>query len=136
MRCCPQSRKSFVHRATHLRSSPCGQNVLEQGQACGLYRIERFMREQALNARPRRGQPKDRNVRRVVANNVLAHQGLLNAGEQTSCLVVDTLVVVVWWRGMTVALLHHSDKGCPVHQRALPEASKRAGHHLQREQYR
>lgn len=46
--------------------------MLEQGQACGLRRIERLMREKALQAKPqRRGPSKDRGVRNAVTNNVL-----------------------------------------------------------------
>lgn len=50
-------------------------DVLEQGLSCGLHRIERLMREQALRARPRRrGLPKDRGARSAVAENVLDRQ--------------------------------------------------------------
>ena len=50
-------------------------DVLEQGQACELHRIERLMREQALRARPRRrGLPKDRGTRSAVTDNVLDRQ--------------------------------------------------------------
>lgn len=41
----------------------------------------------------------------------------------TSQLVVDALMMAVWRRAKPVALLHHSDQGRPVHQRALPEAA-------------
>jgi putative transposase len=47
-------------------------DVLEEGLACGLHRIERLMRINALRARPkRRGKPKDDGKRSVIADNIL-----------------------------------------------------------------
>jgi putative transposase len=47
-------------------------DVLEDGLACGLHRIERLMRQNALRARPkRRGKPKDDGERSVIADNIL-----------------------------------------------------------------
>ena len=47
-------------------------DVLTEGFSCGLHRIERLMRVQALRARPRRRQlPKDTGTRSIVAPNVL-----------------------------------------------------------------
>ncbi len=47
-------------------------DVLEEGLACGLRRIERLMRINALRARPRRrGKPKDDGERSVIADNIL-----------------------------------------------------------------
>ena len=47
-------------------------DVLEEGLACGLHRIERLMRLNALRARPRRrGKPKDDGERSVIADNIL-----------------------------------------------------------------
>ena len=47
-------------------------DVLAEGLSCGLHRVERLMRENGLRARPRRrGLPKDRGERAVVANNLL-----------------------------------------------------------------
>ncbi|MEZ5887879.1 MAG: IS3 family transposase [Paracoccaceae bacterium] len=47
-------------------------DVLEEGLACGLHRIERLMRVNALRARPkRRGKPKDDGERSVIADNIL-----------------------------------------------------------------
>lgn len=44
-------------------------DVLEEGPACGLHRIERLMRLNALRARPRRrGKPKDDGERSVIAD--------------------------------------------------------------------
>ncbi len=48
------------------------QDVLEEGLACGLHRIERLMRVNALRARPRRrGKPKDDGERSIIADNIL-----------------------------------------------------------------
>ena len=47
-------------------------DVLGEGLACGLHRIERLMRGNALRARPkRRGKPKDDGERSVIADNIL-----------------------------------------------------------------
>ena len=50
-------------------------DVLADGISCGLHRIERLMRQQALRARPRRrGLPKDTGERSVIAANILDRQ--------------------------------------------------------------
>jgi putative transposase len=47
-------------------------DVLAEGLACGLHRVERLMRANALRARPRRrGLPKDRGERAAISNNLL-----------------------------------------------------------------
>ena len=47
-------------------------DVLEDGLACGLHRIERLMRQNAMRARPkRRRTPKDDGERSVIADNIL-----------------------------------------------------------------
>lgn len=47
-------------------------DVLEEGFICGLHRIERLMRQNALKARPkRRGKPGDDGERSVIADNIL-----------------------------------------------------------------
>jgi len=47
-------------------------DVLEDGLACGLHRIERLMRQNAMRARPkRRGKPKDDGERSIIADNIL-----------------------------------------------------------------
>lgn len=58
-------------------------DVLELGHACGLHRIERLMRNQALRARPRRrAPPADRGVRSVIADNLLDRQFEASAPNQ------------------------------------------------------
>lgn len=50
-------------------------DLLAEGIACGLHRVERLMQAQGLRARPRRrGLPKDRGERSVIAGNVLDRQ--------------------------------------------------------------
>ncbi len=65
-------RFSFVAEHRHIWpvSSMC--DVLEEGLACGLHRIERLMRINAFRARPRRrGKPKDDGERSAIADNIL-----------------------------------------------------------------
>ena len=46
--------------------------MLEDGLSCGLYRIERLMRQNAMRARPkRREKPKDDGERSVIADHIL-----------------------------------------------------------------
>lgn len=50
-------------------------DVLAEGLSCGLHRIERLMRQNALKARPRRhALPKDAAERSVIGPNVLDRQ--------------------------------------------------------------
>lgn len=67
--------QSFVRSDRTYGARRVWHDVLVRGQACGLHRIDRLMREQALRARPRRrGLPKDRGERSPVADNVLDRQ--------------------------------------------------------------
>ena len=43
----------------------------------------------------------------------------------TAQLVTDALVMAIWRRGKPDALVHHSDRGSPVQQRAVPAADGR-----------
>jgi putative transposase len=125
-------------------------DLLADGFSCGLHRIERLMRLQALKARPRRrGLPKDSGERSVIASNVLDRQfkadrpnqkwvadftyiwsaegwlyvavvidlfsrkavGWSMSDTMTAQLVTDALVMAIWRRGKSDALLHHSDQG-------------------------
>ena len=62
---------------------PVWHDVLADGISCGLHRIERLMRQQALRARPRRlGLPKDTGERLVIAANVLDRQFAAEAPNQ------------------------------------------------------
>ena len=63
-----QVRLSFVDSDRTYGARRVWRDVLEAGHACGLHRIERLMRLQALRARPRRrGMPVDRGERSTAA---------------------------------------------------------------------
>ena len=70
-------RASFIGSARTYGARRVWQDVLSEGIDCGLHRIERLMRAQALRARPRRrGLPKDDGLRQTsaVAPNLLDRQ--------------------------------------------------------------
>jgi putative transposase len=70
-----QVHHSFVGSDRTYGARRVWHDVLAVGYRCGLHRIERLMRLQALRARPRRrGLPADRGERSVLANNVLDRQ--------------------------------------------------------------
>jgi putative transposase len=70
-----KARASFIASARTYGARRVWRDVLAQGVSCGLHRIERLMRENALRARPRRrGLPKDQGERLVTAANVLDRQ--------------------------------------------------------------
>ena len=58
-------------------------DLLAEGLACGLHRIERLMRVQGLKARSRRrGLPKDGGLRSIIAGNLLDRQFTAEAPNQ------------------------------------------------------
>ena len=64
--------KSFKDSDRTYGARRVWRDVLEEGLACGLHRIEQLMRINALRARPRRrGKPKDDGERSVIADNIL-----------------------------------------------------------------
>lgn len=68
-------RQSFVGSDRTYGARRVWRDVLASGHDCGLHRIERLMRLQALRARPkRRGLPRDLGERSVIADNVLDRQ--------------------------------------------------------------
>lgn len=70
-------RASFIASARTYGARRVWRDVLTEGASCGLHRIERLMRAQALRARPRRRTlPKDEGERvaTAVAPNVLDRQ--------------------------------------------------------------
>jgi len=77
-------RASFLASDRTYGARRVWHDMLEEGVACGLHRIERLMRFQALRARPRRA---------------------------SAQLVTDALVMAIWRRGKPDALLHRSDRG-------------------------
>jgi putative transposase len=77
-------RASFVDSARTYGARRVWRDVLAEGASCGLHRIERLMRANALRARPRRrGPPKDDDQRSpTVAPNVLDRQFTAQAPNQ------------------------------------------------------
>jgi putative transposase len=70
-----QVHHSFIASDRTYGARRVWHDVLALGYTCGLHRIERLMRAQALRARPRRrGLPADRGERSAVAHNVLDRQ--------------------------------------------------------------
>ncbi|MDO9019375.1 MAG: IS3 family transposase [Myxococcales bacterium] len=68
-------RQSFIGSDRTYGARRVWHDVLALGQSCGLHRVERLMRLQALRARPRRrGLPKDAGERSAIASNVLDRQ--------------------------------------------------------------
>ncbi|NNM74237.1 IS3 family transposase [Enterovirga aerilata] len=69
-------RTSFVGSDRTYGARRVWHDVLAEGVMCGLHRIERIMRENAMRARPRRrrGLPKDEGVRAAAAANLLERQ--------------------------------------------------------------
>lgn len=68
-------RQSFIASDRTYGARRVWHDVLTEGLSCGLHRIERLMRQQALKARPRRrGLPKDRGERNAIAGNLLDRQ--------------------------------------------------------------
>ena len=102
--------QSFVASDRTYGARRVWHDVLELGYRCGLHRVERLMRAQALKARPRRrGLPADRGQRSAIADNVLDRQFHADAPNQK--WVADALMMAVWRRGKPEELLHHSDQG-------------------------
>jgi putative transposase len=61
-------RESFVASDRTYGARRVWRDVLAEGVSCGLHKVERLMRAQALRARPRRrGQPKDEGERLMAA---------------------------------------------------------------------
>ena len=68
-------RTSFVGSDRTYGARRVWHDVLAEGLTCGLHRIERIMRANAMRARPRRrGLPKDEGVRAAAAANLLERQ--------------------------------------------------------------
>ena len=76
-------RASFIASYRTYGARRVWHDVLAEGQPCGLHRIERLMRQQALKARPRRrGLPRDDGQRSVIVENVLDRQFSAEAPNQ------------------------------------------------------
>jgi len=83
-----QVRASFMRSDRTYGARRVWHDMLAEGFACGLHRIERLMGLQALRARPRRRQlPKDVGTRSIIAPNVLDRA--FNADEPNQKWVAD-----------------------------------------------
>jgi putative transposase len=68
-------RDSFVQSDRTYGARRVWRDVLAEGFSCGLHRIERLMRQNALRARPRRRRlPMDAGVKSAIAPNILDRQ--------------------------------------------------------------
>lgn len=68
-------RASFISSYRTYGARRVWHDLLAEGLSCGLHRVERLMRQQALKARPRRrGLPLDDGEQSVIAGNVLDRQ--------------------------------------------------------------
>ena len=145
-------RSSFLGSDRTYGARRVWHDVLAEGFSCGLQRIERLMRKNAMKARPRRRRlPVDTGERIIstIAPNVLDRQfhalspnrkwiadftyiwtaegwlhvaavidlfsrrvvGWSMSTSMTAQLVTDALLMAIWRRGRSNALLHHSDQG-------------------------
>ena len=78
-----QVRQRFMASDRTYGARRVWHDVLVLDQRCGLHRIERLMRAQALRARPRRrGLPQDHGKRSAIADNVLERQFKADAPNQ------------------------------------------------------
>ncbi len=76
-------RQSFVASDRTYGARRVWHDVMALGERCGLHRVERLMRSQALRARPRRRSlPKDHGERSAIADNVLDRQFQAEAPNQ------------------------------------------------------
>ena len=162
-------RASFLNSYRTYGARRVWHDLLAEGLSCGLHRVERLMRQQALKARPRRrGLPRNNGERSVIAGNVLDRKftadapnrkwvadftyiwtaegwlyvaavidlfsrrvvGWSMSDSMTAQLVTDALVMAIWRRGTPDALLHHSDQGSPIYQRAVPAPDDRQWRYL------
>ena len=76
-------RASFIASYRTYGARRVWHDLLAEGLSCGLHRVERLMRQQALKARPRRRRlPRDDGERSVIAGNVLDRQFTADAPNQ------------------------------------------------------
>jgi putative transposase len=164
-------RTSFIASDRTYGARRVWHDLLAEGVACGLHRIERLMRAQAMRARPRRRRlPLDNGERLMsaISPNLLDRQFTATAANRkwiadftyiwtaegwlyvaavvdlfsrrvvgwsmsatmTAQFVADALMMAMWRRGKPDAVMHHSDRGSPVHLRAIPAPDGRARHQL------
>ena len=115
-------RASFVASDRTYGARRVWRDLLTDGLSCGLHRIERLMRLQALKApAPNRKWIADFTyvwtaegwlyVAAVIDLFSRRVVGWSMSAGMTAQLVTDALVMAIWRRGKPDALLHHSDRG-------------------------
>jgi len=145
-------RQSFIDSDRTYGARRVWHDLIAEGVVCGLHRVERLMKAQALRARPRRRRlPRDMGARitAAVGSNILDREfhapapnrkwiadftyiwtaegwlyvaavidlfsrrcvGWSMSATMTAQMVTDALIMAVWRRGKSDALLHHSDRG-------------------------
>lgn len=100
-------RASFVASARTYGARRVWHDLLAEGASCGLHRVERLMRGQAMRARPRRrGRPADTGERLAVAvaANVLNRQFAASAPNQKWVADFTYLWTVEGWLYVAVVL--------------------------------
>ena len=105
----PQVRASFLASDRTYGARRVWRDVLAEGFSCGLHKIERLMRQQALRARPRRrGLPKDIGERRLAAvlPNILDRQ--FAATQPNQKWVADFTYIWTAEGWLYVAVVHRS----------------------------
>ena len=100
-----QVKASSVCRDPTYGARRVWHDVLAEGAACGLHRVERLMREQALRARPRRrGLPSDKGTRHEAADNVLDRQFEATAPNQLWIADFTYVPTASWFLYLAVVL--------------------------------
>jgi putative transposase len=132
-------RTSFAESDRTYGARRVRRDLRDWGHPCGIHRVQRLMRQAQLVARPRRRRlPCDSGLRpeHSIAANVLDRQftalwtaegwlyvavvldlfsrrvvGWSMSAQMTAQFVVDAMLMAIWRRGPSSALLHHSDRG-------------------------
>ncbi len=98
-------RSSFLASERTYGARRVWRDALGEGFSCGLHRIERLMREQALRARPRRRQhPKDDGERSIIAANKLDRAFMADGPNQKWVADFTYIWTVEGWLYLAVVL--------------------------------
>lgn len=98
-------RSSFLASERTYGARRVWRDALGEGFSCGLHRIERLMREQALWARPRRRQhPKDDGERSIIAANKLDRAFMADGPNQKWVADFTYIWTVEGWLYLAVVL--------------------------------
>ena len=93
-----KAHTSFVASDRTYGARRVWRDVLAEGVSCGLHRIERIMRENALRARPRRrGPPKDEGERATASPNLLDRRFAADAPNRKSIADLTSIWTAEGW---------------------------------------